>query len=379
MLFHFEIKKAVKKKIIFILLIIMLLSVCVLFYFYQVQNRNQVDFQLEMQQENIRSIKSAITEVKADPVASSKKGEVLQEYKRDLKLAEGTLEAIKKKETKKKLFYQIKEKENLLEDLEKGNTYTSDPVWKIKQDLALQRAVYQKGYDYNEMGYATDSYSFSRDILKLLFPYVFIFFVLLVTANIVGGDIESRKLRFYWALPLKRNNLMTSKILATFLISFVSLMLLVTGAFLLGALGGSKGHFDYPVVVQTAQNNFKLVDIGMFIIQFFILAIFTVLFLVVLFECLMLLCRNSIIVISIILGLIFLTNFLIGFAKNLTGLLVVVNPFSYTNITAIIDGSLAVQTGQAINWAVGSIILFLYTVMLFFLSKLLLKKEELVY
>ncbi|EUJ21807.1 hypothetical protein [Listeria aquatica] len=119
MLFRFEIKKVVKKKMTFILLAVLLLLVGILFYFYQMQNRNQATFQIEMQQENIRSIKAAITETREDPVKSSKKNEVLQEYKRELELAEDILDAIQKKDTKRELFYQIKEKENLLQDLKK--------------------------------------------------------------------------------------------------------------------------------------------------------------------------------------------------------------------------------------------------------------------
>ncbi|MEN2665875.1 ABC transporter permease subunit [Listeria aquatica] len=378
MLFRFEIKKVVKKKMTFILLAVLLLLVGILFYFYQMQNRNQATFQIEMQQENIRSIKAAITETREDPVKSSKKNEVLQEYKRELELAEDILDAIQKKDTKRELFYQIKEKENLLQDLKKGNTYTSDPVWKIKQDLAVQKAVYQKGYAFNEIGYATDGYSFSRDILKLFFPYIFIFFVLLMASSVIGGDIEKQKLRFYWALPVKRTNFMINKILVVLLISLVSLILIITAAFLLGKVGGSKGYFDYPVLVRLVQNNFKLIDMGEFITQLFVLSIFVIFFLIVLFYTLMLLCKNSFIVIPIILGLIFLTNYLNESAKNLNGLLVILNPFSYINITKIIDGSLAAQIGQEINWVVGIIILLFYTILFFLLSAPLLKKERLI-
>ncbi|MGJ8729456.1 hypothetical protein ACRW9N_03200 [Listeria aquatica] len=80
----------------------------------------------------------------------------------------------------------------------------------------------------------------------------------------------------------------------------------------------------------------------------------------------------------IILGLIFLTNYLNESAKNLNGLLVILNPFSYINITKIIDGSLAAQIGQEINWVVGIIILLFYTILFFLLSAPLLKKERLI-
>lgn len=67
-----------------------------------------------------------------------------------------------------------------------------------------------------------------------------------MASSVIGGDIEKQKLRFYWALPVKRTNFMINKILVVLLISLVSLILIITAAFLIRKSRRFKGVFRLP-------------------------------------------------------------------------------------------------------------------------------------
>ncbi|SQC67142.1 ABC-type transport system involved in multi-copper enzyme maturation, permease component [Listeria fleischmannii subsp. fleischmannii] len=361
-MYRFEWQKLIKRKLFPILLILVVSLVVILFVFYQSQFNFEKENEINSEQEEIQSIEMAIQGVKADPAESIAKNQILREYERDLKVAKAKLKAIKQGKSNERLKLQIIEDKNLLQDVRSGNTHTELTEKQIEMQIALKEKYDQGNFEYNETEFRLNGPGFTLGTLQFLFPFIFLIIFLLASLTIIGSDIDSGKLRFFWSLPIKKKHVFLTKELVALASGGIFLLITLSVAYLIPSIKNGFKTFQIPAIIQKGTD-FYIGTEGEILASAIIMAAFIVLFLVSLQTILSLACRNNILSVIIIFLLIFSSGFLLGKMESDAGIFMMFNPFVYFDVVNLANGNIGAKLGNSsINIITGAGVLLAYTV-----------------
>ncbi|WP_088810595.1 MULTISPECIES: ABC transporter permease [Listeria] len=361
-MYRFEWQKLMKRKLFLILLILIVSLIAILFVFYQSQFNFEKENEINSEQEEIQSIEMAIQGVKADPAKSIAKNQVLSEYERDLKVAKAKLEAMKQGKSKERLKLQITEDKNLLQDVRSGNTYTEMTEKQLEMQIALKEKYDQGNFEYSGTEFHLNGSGFTLGALQFLFPYIFPLLFLLASLTVIGSDIDSGKLRFFWSLPIKKRHVLLTKELVALTSGGIFLLVTLSAAYLIPSLKNGFKTFQMPAIIQKGAD-FYIGTEGEVLAAAVIIAVFIVLFLVSLLTVLNLVCRNNILSVIIIFLLIFSSGFLLGKMESDAGILLMFNPFVYVDVVNLANGNIGAKLGSSfINVITGVGVLLSYIV-----------------
>ncbi|EMG28500.1 ABC transporter permease subunit [Listeria fleischmannii] len=331
-------------------------------FFYQSQFNFEKENEINSEQEEIQSIEMAIQGVKADPAESIAKNQILREYERDLKVAKAKLKAIKQGKSNERLKLQIIEDKNLLQDVRSGNTHTELTEKQIEMQIALKEKYDQGNFEYNETEFRLNGPGFTLGTLQFLFPFIFLIIFLLASLTIIGSDIDSGKLRFFWSLPIKKKHVFLTKELVALASGGIFLLITLSVAYLIPSIKNGFKTFQIPAIIQKGTD-FYIGTEGEILASAIIMAAFIVLFLVSLQTILSLACRNNILSVIIIFLLIFSSGFLLGKMESDAGIFMMFNPFVYFDVVNLANGNIGAKLGNSsINIITGAGVLLAYTV-----------------
>ncbi|WAA09867.1 ABC transporter permease subunit [Fervidibacillus albus] len=250
--------------------------------------------------------------------------------------------------------------------------------FKALQGLELEKAIEKnKILVHNNLPYEDDQYSLSTpNFIKLitttfmsLFGIVFFIFII---GDLFSEDLEGQTIRTIYTQPIKKWKVILSKYITMLITSVIAVFFIFIISFLCTLLvNGQVGSFQYPQLIEYGnlpELGFTYISTGEYLFQWYILflSVVSFSFAIVILVSVILSNRIGVLFTSVLLILsgVFMTNHFDVLQNHL-------NPFYYYNLREWIERPKELSQLKNV-W-----ILFLYSVLIFFVCLFLQKRTAL--
>lgn len=237
---------------------------------------------------------------------------------------------------------EIKIFENSANVSDKDETSTYNETASIEKQLTYIRYLEDHHLDYEEMDFPVAALSFTTSISQFILPVIIAALCIYLLAQVYtldyvkGSDISI-------LLPISRNKVILTKILAGAGFSVMMYLMILLSSFMLASLLSANFGFAYPVIMQdTASHSWVVVStltlfkdwFGLGLLFCVSLSLFTYLLSLFIHEDVFLL----LVVLCIVLGLAYLPD-IVDSLKMIAHFL----PTTYMNYVNVANGGLAAQ------------------------------------
>lgn len=150
---------------------------------------------------------------------------------------------------KDQLFLEVDYLNKLTEFQAAGGQFPITSI-EIKDRIITNNHLLAKDIPPEHKTYSIAPPNFMKQTVDLLATAGMIILLLLAIGDQLSSEFENRSLHFLFVQPLKKSSIIHAKIWSSILIYVFLLIVTLTTSWLVSTLFGSKGTFDYPILIM---------------------------------------------------------------------------------------------------------------------------------
>lgn len=254
-LLSFELKKILFSKRFLYLLLAVAVSVIFLFirnYIFQ----SYIDKEREKEViEEIQYGQSLIRQYQESLVRNPEQSDIQEQQRQIGSIVEVLFQMrsnIKSEDWESRLYLEIDYLNKLTEFQASGGQFPITSK-EIKDRIITNNHLLAKGIPPEHETYSIAPPNFMKQTVDFLATAGVVILLLLAIGDLLTSEFENRSLHFLFSQPLKKSSIIHAKVWSSILIYLILLIVMLTTSWLVSTLFGSKGTFDYPILIENNQ------------------------------------------------------------------------------------------------------------------------------
>ena len=269
-LIAFEIKKFIKqRKNIILIITILLLTGTYAFYCKYLDKANSIN-EIRMEEFNIESLKQALNNIDE----SDSENPVYKNFKSELDLRENKLTALRSNNWKEALEKDI----DIYNLMLSTNSTILGSVQSLKWEITKNQYLIDNNIKPINDEYSTEAINFTKNIIKVLFPTLIIFFIIIINSDIISKEYDFGTIQILMYQIKSRKKIFLYKFLFILALDIIIILFLFLFFFIINTLINGFGNFNYPLMV-IEKGNYILNTQSYFLSKNIILIILSIIFL----------------------------------------------------------------------------------------------------
>lgn len=394
-LIAFEFKKFFKRKKNFIAMFVFWMLIFGFIFLNTALEKRKIDSEISNSNDYIKTTKQSLERAKSEydrmdvsNVAgrNSLKG-IIDSYNESISFNEEKIDAIRARDWRKKLTFDIKLDENLLGSLAKGNTVSGFKTEDLQGRIQKNKELLNKDIEPIFEECSMKSYNFLRLISRDVLPLLLMIMVFLFSSDLMSVENDEGTFKFLLLQPISRTKVLFSKIIGS---SLMNIMLILGTLFIffigLGLTLGF-GENNYPVSYYAesftlgfgkANGNtvYQFIDISKFVLHMLTFLILMVIAYTALSIFISTIIDNSTasIASAILMSIaIYIFNNQLKFFSKIAEFI----PFTYNNVPDILSGdSIRNLSNEHVTFLFGIVILAFFTLLCYIAAVFVFRKKD---